>query len=74
MIFRDTERYQDCISWIPGNEETTTIRLITTTVEPPRQLGRLNKSDNQIPGVGFNGKLLIVDLSLNQVKSVEEYE
>ena len=43
-------------------------------MEPPRQLGRLNKSDNKIPEMDFNGKLLIADLSLNQVKSVEEYE
>ena len=74
MVFRATERHQDCTSWIPESEETTSDRLLTATVSIPYLLGRLSEGENQTTGVVGRGLLHITDLKLNRLKLVDEYD
>ena len=71
MVFRETERHQDCISWIPGNKETTTDRVLTATVGPPFRLARWSDGNNQLPGFSKTiGMMFFPDVNINQFRRI----
>ena len=81
MVFRESERQHDCISWVPKSEEATTHRLLKATVGYPYRLGRLNEGNNQTIGFAFDwiastrpGILYVADLQVKRGKLVEEYD
>ena len=81
MVFREMEHHRDCISWIPGNDENTTKRLLTTTERLPFRLGRSNEGSNQIPGLALPplpdvqlGMMFVADRNSKTGRWVFEYD
>ena len=74
MVFRETERHHDCISWIPKTGTTTDYRLFTSTAGYQYNLGRSLEEDNQITGFAYGMHLRIPDRESNRENLVDEYE
>ena len=72
MVFRETERHPNCISWI-RRDEAATDRILTATMGHPYELGRLSEGNDQIPGFVRYGRLFIADLNTNRERWVREY-
>ena len=72
MVFRETERHPNCISWIRSNEAAVD-RIFTATMGYRYILGRLSEGNDQIPGFSRYGRLYIADLDIKRERWVSEF-